>query len=197
MVWDMTIHDLYAVARAPRPARSGQPWTDEDYATLVRLTGDGLDAEAIAGQLQRPVGSVMERARRMLPLEERSVYVDHALSRLRTHLLADAAYDWSAALARATPRPAPTSWRPTPTGIEALDNEDLVAIAEALALSPRLGDETLRERIARAVAHRGLAGQVCRGLENHVQDQVILLLRPYDDAYVHYGYGYHSDQPWS
>lgn len=70
----------------PRPARSGRPWTDEDYARLVELVRSGASEETIAADLGRAPNAVAYRVKRMLPVAEQGCVTDRGLPALRGHL---------------------------------------------------------------------------------------------------------------
>ncbi|GAA5158702.1 hypothetical protein [Ornithinimicrobium tianjinense] len=125
----------HGVGRAPR---SGQPWEQDDYETLVELCRQAQDAETIAAALGRTAATVMDRARRMLPVDERGLPRDRALHRLAEHLR-DPDYDWDAAMVRSAP-PAPVEHRVyRREGVEGLRTDELLAVAELLALLPHGG----------------------------------------------------------
>lgn len=86
--------------RADRPARSGQPWEQSDYEALVAgcRAGDTSIAE-LSRSLGRGESTVLDRLRRMLPVEERGLPRHRALHRLRELLQEDPGYDWDAASA--------------------------------------------------------------------------------------------------
>lgn len=141
-----------------RPSRSGEPWTEDDYETLVRLCLDGADLVTVAGALQRRDTAVLDRARRMLPLEERGLPADRALVQLRTHLREDPAYDWGAALTQSPP-PRPVEQRVYTqqlTGLRGLEDAELLDVAELVVSRPPTEAPTVR-RILAAVVDRRLA----------------------------------------
>ena len=95
----MTIRHPSEVSPPTPPQRSGEPWTDEDYESLVHLCREGLDLTTLSQQLGRAPQSVRDRAKRMLPLDQRGVPGDRALTQLRKNLLDDPDYDWGRHLA--------------------------------------------------------------------------------------------------
>lgn len=115
-----------------RPARSGELWTEDDYETLARLCLDGADLAAVAEALERRDTAVLDRARRMLPLDERGLPADRALVQLRAHLREDAGYDWASALTQSPP-PRPVEHRVYTeqlSGVRGLEDEELLDVAE-------------------------------------------------------------------
>lgn len=181
----MTIHDLNATHRNPPlrpeprppqpPGRHGEPWTSEDYETLVRRCRAGDSLADLAVALQRREKSVVQRAKRLLPLEERGAPEDRVIPHLHSLLSQDEGYDWASHLA-ATPPPRPVITHLLPPevrrGIPGLAREELLAVAgliirvghdqstaelwgdlaaevERRDLAPRL-----REQVARASADR-------------------------------------------
>ena len=156
----MTLIDLpLPHERDGRPARSGQPWTEEDHAQLLELVVDGLDVPAIAQRAGRTPSVVLPRLRRMLPVDERGCPDHLVLPRLRElHQQED--YDWRRTMLKDTPR-APVVRPPAVhrAGLEGLEDEDLVEVADALVrTAARDGD--LLERVRRQVVDRHLADRL-------------------------------------
>src|SRR5699024_8049127 len=149
------------------PQRSGEPWTDDDYQILLQGCRAGLELSELSQRLQRSPNPVRERAKRMLPLDQRGVPGDRVLVQLRTNLLADPDYDWAHHLA-ATPPPRPivNHVLPTPNyaGIPGLKDEELLVVAEALAQQrrPRTPDDHVGRALSREVAQRGLSNDLRR-----------------------------------
>lgn len=141
-----------------RPARSGEPWTEGDYEALVRLCLEGADLAAMAEELQRRDTAVLNRARRMLPLDERGLPADRALVQLRTHLRDDPGYDWAARLTESPPR-RPVQY-PVHThqlnGIRGLEDEQLLDVAELVVTGPSTRVAT-HQQVLDAVVERCLA----------------------------------------
>jgi hypothetical protein len=139
----------------PRPARTGLPWTDEDYERLVGGCRRGTGLEPLAEELGRSWVAVLDRARRMLPVDERGLPRDRALPRLGELLEQDPAYDWAAAL-RTSPPPPPVE-RPVylRRGLEGLYPEELLEIAEVFVLEHR-GGHRVRDRLLTRVRAEGL-----------------------------------------
>lgn len=160
----MTIHELSAVPSPPRPARCGLPWEEADYEALVAAAREGACLAEVARRIQRPEGTVLERARRMLPPGERSLPRDHALDRLRRHLRQDEPYDWSAALTTPTPHvelPRP----PMLHGIPGMSDGDLVLFAALLCLHQRAGGPGQRAVVEHEIWSRGLTRRVADCLQ--------------------------------
>ncbi|MEI2774603.1 MAG: hypothetical protein V9G19_01250 [Tetrasphaera sp.] len=155
----MTITPLTSVPKPPPPARSGQPWTPDDYDTLVRLAREGSSLDHICEVLQRGANSILDRARRMLPVDERMLPRDHAITRLQRHLERDPDYDWSTQLCTEPPRPA---YPPPPirSGVAGLDDDELIAFACLTATMPRVVSRPVRASVARALHDRGLHGRL-------------------------------------
>ena len=183
----MTLHSLPPPSRRPRPPRSGEPWTETDYATLVRLCREGRSATDIAAELGRSDASVADRASRMLPLDERGGPRDLSVHRLRHHLQQDADYDWQAALVQ-TPPPRPVVEHVHPPqvrrGIPGLEDEQLVTLAELLSqTSASVSDEARRvltADIGRQILHRGLEERVIARAADRAQERA---RRMVDDSY--------------
>lgn len=143
------------------PRRGGEPWTDDDYDTLVRLCREGLDLTELSQQLGRSPSPVRDRAKRMLPLDQRGVPGDRVLAQLRKNLLADPDYDWAHHLA-ATPPPRPVINHVLPApryaGIPGLEDHQLLVAAEAMAQRRLLdAEDHLAQVLANEVNRRGLA----------------------------------------
>jgi hypothetical protein len=150
------------------PARSGHPWTDEETTQMVALVRGGADADAVAAQVRRGVTSVMNRLRRMLPLEHRSCPSDMVVSALRDHL-GDPGYDWRATMLL-TPPPRPVVRPPeiVRSGVPGLVDDDLVEIAHSVLLDDRATTAALRERLVEEVRQRGLASDVVGSHERYL-----------------------------
>lgn len=180
---------LYALSggRSGRPSRSGQPWTDDDYETLVTLCRDGRDLARVAEELCRSEVAVLERARRLLPVAERGLPRDRAVARLQDLLRGDPGYDWSAAMLEAPP-PAPVEHRVyRREGIEGLRRQELLAVAEAVVLAGHV-DGALRADVLRAVEREGLEEE----LERQVGGRLVLRAQAADDEWAR-----EEEPPWS
>lgn len=153
-----------------RPARSGEPWTQEDYETLVRMSADGAGLPDVAQALQRRDTAVLARARRMLPLDERGLPTDRALVQLGAHLRDDPAYDWARWLATSPPPPPVQHTHVTTrrAGIPGLEDVDLLAVAECLVTGGGPASPT-RKDLLREVAARGLTA----GLAAQVGERLV------------------------
>ncbi len=171
-----------------RPARSGEPWTPEDYETLVRMSAEGAGLPDVAQTLERRDTAVLARARRMLPLDERGLPADRALVQLGSHLRDDPAYDWARWLATSPPPPPVQHTHVTVRrdGIPGLEDEDLLAVAECLVTGGGLGSPT-RQDLLREVAARGLTARLATQVGEHLVDAALrpcgLPVRPPADPY--------------
>lgn len=180
---------------SPGPARTGQPWTDADYEALLDGCRRGTDLTSLSEELGRSVVAVLDRARRMLPVEERALPRDRALPRLGELLQQDPDYDWDAAM-RASPPPRPVE-HPVYVrrGLAGLQPEELLAIAEVLVLEPR-GGADVRRKVLDAVRAEGLTTALARRVGD-------LLVRdaqgpePYDDPWPPWVDHGPSDPPWA
>ncbi|MGO0576727.1 hypothetical protein [Ornithinimicrobium panacihumi] len=191
----MTLRNLHEGTPLPPPRRTGQPWTDDDYQTLLRLVRDGVEIEEIAEQLARSTTSVRMRAVRMLPVDQRGVPQDRAVEQLRKNLLADEDYEWEGHLASSPPpRPVVQCTHPPATlsGVPGLRDDELLVITRALATSPGLRtdrdplrDEGVREECARQVVRRGLASELVTDVGHHASNQAeaFLALADYPDIW--------------
>lgn len=150
------------------PDRSGRPWTDEETARIVALVRAGADEPAITARSGRGSASVVNRLRRMLPLEHRSCPVDMVVSALRDHLR-DPDYDWRAAMLL-TPLPRPVVRPPdlVRTGVAGLTDDDLVGIAHSVLLDDRAANADLRERLVGEVRERRLGQGVVDAHETYL-----------------------------
>ena len=140
-----------------RPARSGEPWTEDDYVTLVRLCTEGADLATVAEALERRDTAVLNRTRRMLPLDERGLPADRALTQLRLHLEQEPGYDWAARLTESPPpRPVQhTTYTVQRNGIPGLQDEELLDVAELVVTGASTRSGTQRQ-VLRAVLERRL-----------------------------------------
>lgn len=179
----MSLHALPG-GRSVRPRRSGQPWTEEDYDALAALCGEGLDLAEVAERLGRTELAVLERARRMLPVDERTLPRDRALTRLKELLGADGGYDWSTAMCQAPPPPPVVHRVYRREGVAGLRTRELLAVAEALVLQP-LCDGLVRERVLGLVQRRGLVEE----LEHQVGARLVHRAQAPDDPYGTEPYG--------
>lgn len=152
----MTIHQLPGATPnqrpEPEPRRSGQPWTTEDYETLVDRCRAGASLAELASVLERRESAVLPRAKRLLPLEQRGVPPDRVLPHLHRLLTEDLDYDWAHHLA-ATPPPRPViNYLPAPQvcrGIPGLSDEELLAVA---GLAVRLGVDAAADDLRPALS---------------------------------------------
>lgn len=166
--------------RGEQPPRRGMPWTEEDFAGVMRAARDGCDHDEIADRIGRSPIGLRGQLRRLLPVEERHLPVHLVLPRLR-QLDRDGDYDWLAAMAR----PTKSRWElereaqaeRDERGIGVLSDEEVVGLAQAVGdCSARLPSELVRA-IATAVQRRGLAAIVRRRALAAADDAVDALLR--------------------
>ena len=150
---------LLPPSSSPRPARTGLPWTDADYESLVRLCREGHTAEPLAAALGRTPVAVLDRARRMLPPGERDLPRDRTVTRLRELLQGDPSYDWSAAMCQAPPPPPVEHRVYARRGVAGLRQQELLGVAEVLALQPH-GGQAVREEVLRTVKRLGLTEEL-------------------------------------
>lgn len=175
------MNNLHALpgGRSFRPSRNGQPWTEEDYEALVTTCREGVDLETLAERLGRTELAVLDRARKMLPVDERGLPRDRAVTRLRELLRSEEGYDWSAAMRQAPPPPPVEHRVYRREGIAGLRAPELLAVAEALVLQP-LCDRQVREDVLRRVEQRGLVGE----LEQQVGARLVRRAQPADAPYL-------------
>lgn len=154
---DATIHWRMPPPVPPRaepPPRSGHPWTDAEYEQILAAVREGVtDIVLIAERIGRGVSPTMTKARRLLPLAERSAPVDRVLRLLREHL-DDPDYDWQRTTLEEAP-PRPVVQPPALTGVAGLTSEDLTAIGYAVGLAAPVVDEDLVLRVGRELYRRG------------------------------------------
>lgn len=138
------------------PARNGQPYTDEELERMVAMTRDGRTAEDLAAATERRTTGIVQRLRRMLPLEYRSCPPDRVVPALR-EVLADSTYDWRRAmLLSPPPRPVIKPADVVRSGVAGLDDRELVTIAYLLIASGRPRDVELLRIVGREVRRRWL-----------------------------------------
>lgn len=173
------------------PRRSGEPWTTSDFETIVRVCREreGPTVEVIAQEVERSPGAVRAQLKKLLPLDQRGGPIDLVPAQLRRALLADEDYDWQGHLV-ATPPPAPVVEHVHPpavlTGIRGLGNDELLAMARAMAALavPDRGTSYLPESCAHEVARRGLAAQLEEGAAEDARERARNFL---DHGYQAYG----------
>jgi len=185
-----------------RPARSGEPWTEDDYVTLVRLCTEGADLATVAEALERRDTAVLNRTRRMLPLDERGLPADRALTQLRLHLEQEPGYDWAARLTESPPpRPVQhTTYTVQRNGIPGLQDEELLDVAELVVTGASTRSGTQRQ-VLRAVLERRLEHCLAERVGRRLVDRTLSAgglgdpagAVPYDEPYdPHESYG----GPW-
>ena len=191
----MTIHQIPTPLPSPRH-RSGEPWTDDDYEELLRLYREGTDLAELSRRLGRSQAVVQARAKRLLPLDQRGVPSDRVLPQLRRNLLQVDDYDWQTHLA-ATPPPRPVVNHVHPpavrTGIEGLQDHELLAMALALAQlpAPPWEDDDPVRACANEVARRGLENRLTSQAVDAARERVAsFLLRRFP------GGTFYPEPPW-
>lgn len=154
-----------------RPARSGQPWTDEDYEHLLALVREGLDAPEIAEGVQRSEAAIHQRLRALLPPDMRACLTDRVLPTLRKQLLADPDYPWADIMVQ-RPKPAPVITQVVNrAGIAGLEDVELAEVAWAL-LHCETGDEHLTLEVCTEAARRQLDAQLTERLARAFERRV-------------------------
>lgn len=145
---------------APEVApRSGQPWTDADYEQILTAAREGVtDIGEIARRLGRAPQATLLKARRLLPVGERSAPVDRVLALVRDHL-SDPAYDWRRVTLE-DPPPRPMVVPPALTGLAGLSADELVAIGYALGLAGPAVAQDVVTRVGEQLERRGLLGEL-------------------------------------
>jgi hypothetical protein len=178
----------------PPPARSGLPWSDEDFEGVMRGCREGLRLEQIAVRIGRAPGSLRAQLKRLLPADERHLPVDLALPRLR-QLNADGDYDWLAAMAW---QPVPP-WTPPPAphlrpGLAGMPDDQLVSLVASLAVSHFSVHPWLQQQIATEMRTRHLEGETAIRVHESVDYALADLLagsvHPVDDG------RYDDPHPW-
>ena len=154
-----------------RPARSGQPWTDEDYEQLIDLVREGLGTYAIAEALGRSDGAVSLRLRALLPPEERSCLGDRVLPTLRTHLRDRPDYPWAEIMVQSPP-PAPVVRQVVQRhGIAGLEDAQLTEVAWAMLNCETTDDQVLQDVCSEVDTRRldrTVTDRLTRALERRV-----------------------------
>lgn len=200
----MTIHEfprLVPPTTARRPARSGEPWTDDDYTSLVRLAREGASTDAVAETLARSPSAVQARAMKLLPLDQRGVPGERVVQHLGDLARADEDYPWATHLV-ATPPPRPVVNHVHPPaqydGVDGLDDNDLVAIAAAFAqLRGGVAGPEIASAIAIRVLDRGLQHQLRQALEERGPDLADgFLLEPDQYSTARWGASTWGERRW-
>ncbi|RZU46552.1 hypothetical protein EV385_6626 [Krasilnikovia cinnamomea] len=88
------------------PSRHGEPWTEEDYARLMRCIAAGASLVEVAGELGRSSSGVQGQLRRLVPAE---VPARTRVEWLRAKLAEDG-FDWRAALRASATTDASVVW---------------------------------------------------------------------------------------
>lgn len=151
------------------PWRSGTPWTEDDLVLLVAQVRRGADEATTARCLARVERAVVQRLRRMLPLEHRGCPADQVFVAARK-ALQDPEYDWREALLLSVPPP-PVVNPPAmvSTGIEGLDDDQLATVAYALLCSQGPRVRRMLEAVSGEVARRRVCADVLSLAVRHVQ----------------------------
>jgi transposase-like protein len=146
---------LHRPGAAPR---TGEPWTDADYQQIVAAAQEGVtDMDEVARRVGRTRHPTLVKARRLLPVAERSAPIDRVMTMLREHL-EDPAYDWRRASLENPIRPV---YQPPPLmGLSGLTTDDLTQIGYALALAGQAVDRDVVERVGGELVRRGALGEV-------------------------------------
>ncbi|NNG18379.1 hypothetical protein HJ590_02100 [Naumannella sp. ID2617S] len=152
-----------------RPRNHGQPYTDEDHEQLVKLAREGRDADAIAEALGRTRPVVLQRMRRLLPLDHRGCPTDRILSALRA-AIAEPDYDWRTTVLLTPPPPPPAPVQEVlRTGLAGLDPDQLVRVTHAVAVSATPGSQDLLDELAREVARQHLEHRLVALHQRHLR----------------------------
>lgn len=162
------ISDEHPTAPPPRPARSGQPWADDDYEKMVDAVKEGEQLGAIAAALQRPNSTILSRLRRLLPVQERRCLGDRVLTAARAHLQ-DPAYDWKQTMLLSEE---PRTVQPPPPivrhGVEGLTDADLVTVAYSMLCAHRGSETRLLREVSDEVEGRGVVHHLVRRRVDHL-----------------------------
>lgn len=172
------------------PPRSGQSWTEEDYAAIMAGARAGRSQEEIATQIGRTLNGLRGQLRNLLPLAERQLPVDLVLARLR-QLDRDGEYDWLAAMVERARSPwelrAERREEQAARGFPALEDEEVLGLALALVDSRGAAQDELRSSLASEISRRGLGYRLRMSAETAADAAVDALLesspdRRYEDA---------------
>ncbi|WP_092919327.1 hypothetical protein [Agrococcus baldri] len=175
------------------PAKHGSRWEEGDFAVIMQACREGCGLEEIAVRLERTVQGLRGQLRRMLPAAERHLSPELVLPRLR-QLERDGDYDWLAAMAERTVSP----WERRreekaerhERGIGALDDEDLLGIAQAVVDSTVRQSPELRRALSDELHRRELDGLVRRRALAAAETSVDSLVR---DGWSYPGERYPSE----
>ena len=88
MVHFLRRHPLSSSAIAPRPKRNGVAWTAEEYALLVEMKSQGLDAVSMSAAMERSRCAVKKKLE-LLGGAERPSHAERHVYRPNTSLLTD------------------------------------------------------------------------------------------------------------
>lgn len=150
-------------ARHAAPKRGGSPWTDDDHELLIHLVQEDERPPELASRLERSEQSVLQRLRRLLPLEHRGCPVDRLYPAAQS-AFADSNYDWKKTVLL-SPAPRPVTMGPTIErhGVEGLEDHDLTTIAFALAQTGGARCAEVLERVSVEVpTRRGVFNDIVR-----------------------------------
>lgn len=179
-------------------ARSGTSYTDEELEQLVAMTRDGRAAEEMAATVERSTAGLIQRLRRMLPLEYRRCPPDRVIQALR-EVLADDSYDWRRAMLLSDP-PRPVVKQPdvVRTGIAGLGDRDLVTFAYLLIASGRPRETALLPAVSRELHRRWLFPMLVKLREHRIIREAVcvpgqLSLRDVAEQWVIHAEGW---EPW-
>lgn len=155
------------------PRRHGLPWAPEDFEALMQACQSDCSIEEIAHRVGRTLASVRPQLRRLLPVDERHLPTDLVPARLR-QLDRDGDYDWLEAVAQRTISPwelqAQVQAESHARGIGALADDELVAVALAMATCVAQVSRDIRSRFARELRERDLEGRLQRSVSSAADD---------------------------
>ncbi|MHA7862552.1 hypothetical protein ACX1DX_14445 [Tessaracoccus sp. Y36] len=172
----MSMSNLHPVPPSSAPDRRGEPWTDDDYRTMVTLCRQGAVIDELCQALGRTSQAVLGRVKRLLPMAERGAPGERVLAQLHKHLVSDDHYDWESHLA-ALPPPRPVINHVHPpdqlTGIPGLHDNELLLVAAALF---QAGKHTptgrLMDECASAIRRRNLVDRFIQEMVDQAHDVV-------------------------
>lgn len=149
----------------PLYSRSGHSWSSLEHETIASGAAAGHTLEEIARELGRKPEAVLQRSRRMLPVDERKSPPELVMARLSELLAADPDYDWRHTMLK-DPPPAPINKPPdvVHTGIPGLTDEQLLVVAYAVLVADHQDpdDSPAAREIVQAACDRRLNGPLGR-----------------------------------
>lgn len=147
------------------PTRAGLAWEDEDHETLVQLAKERADLSAMAVAVQRGESATWQRLRLLLPVEHRKCPRDRIVPALH-EAVQQPDYDWRKVILQ-TPSSPPVQ-EVLRTGLDGLEDDDLVRLTQIVAVWRESDASDLRTRLARCVDERGLRYAFVRRHVEHV-----------------------------